>query len=478
MKWYRWILLAPFLAVMLFSLLPSATRAQIDENITLVRNPNKRQCVTCHSTHGSSNPTLLQVAKNEICESCHDPATGTDPNAPKRLTHFNDNLGSNYAHRIECLDCHNPHYFLANQRGDLGKLPQDPAAEETCQDGIIDNLGAGGEMSSSCADNDGNNPDCSGTNQVPVTICRNFRQIGNSWDSNLVAMNKFMLRTELRRDNDEDCRRNCPTPILTENGLGTFDMTEASDLNTTDDGWETDASVGGATWLQANFQTSGGSNSLLGPREILEVRLHMQGAGYSGIYQIQYSDDGAAWTTVTGMEYSSDGVNWTTGQLDFQPTAVGFNAVRWAQSVSIGARQYWRLLLTNTPGSGPLVSEVTFFSPTDCTMTGGTPDFDTDNFYTGCKRYQVAGRRVATAVGQTDYNDWVSTPGTGGVVGGPPYQGICNVCHTRTQHHRNNNILDPGDHYYTNADHTHNDDRTCTDCHIHDEGFSKGQKSQ
>jgi predicted CXXCH cytochrome family protein len=445
---------------MVFSFLPSATRAQIDENIKAVRNPNKTQCSTCHTIHGSATTTLLQVAKNQICESCHDLDTGTDPNAPKIYTHFNDNLGSNYAHRIECLDCHNPHYFRANRRGDLGKLPQDPAAEETCQDGIIDNLGTGGEMSSSCAD-------CSGTNQVPVTICRNFRQIGNSRDSNRIAMNKFMLRTELRRDNDDDCRRNCPTPILTQNGLGTFDMTGATNLNTTDDGWETDASTGGTTWLEANFQASGGANSLLGPREILEVQLHMQAASYSGIYEIQYSDDGAAWTTVTGMEYSSDGVNWTAGQSNFQPTAAGFNAVRWAQNVSIGARQYWRLLLTNTPGSGPLVSEVTFFSPTDCTMTGGTPDFDADNFYTGCKRYQVAGRREPIS---NEFNDWMSETA--------PYQGICNVCHTRTQHHRNNDILDPGDHYYTNADHTHNSPKRCTECHHHDEGFSKGQKSQ
>lgn len=466
MRRYHWILLVGFLAAVAFSFLPSATQAQINENIQTVRNPNKRQCATCHTIHGSDTTTLLQVAKNEICEGCHDPTTGTDPNAPKRLTHFNDNLGSNYAHRIECLDCHNPHYFLVNKRGNLGKLPQDPANEDTCQDGIIDNLGTGGELSSSCADNDGNNPDCSGTNQVPVTICRNFRQLGNTWDSNFVAVNKFMLRTELRRRDDVGCRRDCPTPILSENGLGTFDMDQATNLNTTDDGWETDASVGGTTWLQANFQTSGGANSLLGPREILEVRLQMQAAGYAGTYQIQYSDDGAAWTTVTGMEYSSDGINWTP-VANFAPAAVGFNSVRWAQNVSIGARQYWRLLLTNTPGAGPLVSEVTFFSPTDCALTGGVPDFDDNFFYTGCTRHQIAGRREPIS---SQFNDWTSETA--------PFQGVCNVCHTRTEHHRNNNILDPDDHYYpSGADHTHHTVNRCTECHNHDEGFSKGQKS-
>jgi hypothetical protein len=319
-----------------------------------------------------------------------------------------------------------------------------------------------------------------------VTICRNFAMLGNSRDDSAGVRNKFMIRTVLRRDNDFGCRRNCPTPILTENNLGSFDMDLATNLNTGDDGWDTlNAPTDGTTWLQANFGSGAinpAGNSLLGKREILEVRLYMQAASYTGAYAIEYSDTDppqqGAWTQVTGIQYSSDGATWADVPDNlFRPAAQGFNAVRWAHNATLPeVDQYWRLRLAETDTSGVMISEVEFYGPTDCTLTSGTPVFDNDNVYTGCKRFQVAGRRVFTTDGGgTDHNDWVSTPGSTGV-GTPPYQGICNVCHTRTEHHRNNNIQDPNDFYHTSHDHTHNDHRTCTDCHDHkSDGFSRGQ---
>jgi len=53
----------------------------------------------------------------------------------------------------------------------------------------------------------------------------------------------------------------------------------------------------------------------------------------------------------------------------------------------------------------------------------------------------------------------------GDVDGDGLYQGPCEVCHTRTKHHRNNNDF-PGD-----ADHTHNVGLKCTLCHKHENGF-------
>ncbi len=44
-----------------------------------------------------------------------------------------------------------------------------------------------------------------------------------------------------------------------------------------------------------------------------------------------------------------------------------------------------------------------------------------------------------------------------------PYKGACEVCHTRTTHHRGDD---------SGGDHTHNETAACTDCHGHDAGFA------
>ncbi len=49
--------------------------------------------------------------------------------------------------------------------------------------------------------------------------------------------------------------------------------------------------------------------------------------------------------------------------------------------------------------------------------------------------------------------------------GDATYDGVCEVCHTQTSHHRNN------DNSPAEADHTHNVQQKCTTCHFHADGF-------
>ncbi len=44
----------------------------------------------------------------------------------------------------------------------------------------------------------------------------------------------------------------------------------------------------------------------------------------------------------------------------------------------------------------------------------------------------------------------------------PPYNGACNACHTRTEHHRRDD---------SGGDHTHNISKNCDDCHNHRDGW-------
>jgi len=425
----RWSFAIPVMAAVSCLLLSSVAYGQVNEDIKTVRNPAKLSCAMCHQLHGSGNPQLLKLAANQLCQSCHDPSTGTDPLAPKVLTHLNTSTNSSYAHKETCLDCHNPHYFLVNRRGRLGRLPQDPPAENVCQDG------------------DPNNN----------LICRNFKNLANIRDDINGAANLYMLSSIIRVANDDGCRRNCPTPILTQSNLGTFSMAEATNLNTTDQGWETNTATANNAWLQANFDPDAVGKQ----KEVLEVRLYADVANHLGVYDVEYSDNGTTWSVAAAS---------------FAPTAQGMNRVRWAQG-TFGAHQYWRVLLKNTPGStNPTrwISEVSFHAPSDCTDTGGTAVFDTDstsptfNFYLGCRRTMVAGRELPITVGGVDYNDWAS-PGT-------PYQGVCNTCHTRTEHHRNNDLPTTTDFYYTGPDHSHHVTERCANCHDHaGKGFSKGQ---
>ncbi len=51
------------------------------------------------------------------------------------------------------------------------------------------------------------------------------------------------------------------------------------------------------------------------------------------------------------------------------------------------------------------------------------------------------------------------------------YNGTCNVCHTRTSHHRRDNSTNNSQN--AAVDHTHNVTKACHDCHVHSKGWLK-----
>jgi len=67
-------------------------------------------------------------------------------------------------------------------------------------------------------------------------------------------------------------------------------------------------------------------------------------------------------------------------------------------------------------------------------------------------------------------NQWAQPLMDPPAAGGQWYNGACNVCHTRTTHHRRDNSLPAtsGD-----ADHDHNVTKACHDCHLHKNGWIK-----
>ncbi|MBI4715846.1 MAG: discoidin domain-containing protein [Nitrospirae bacterium] len=128
--------------------------------------------------------------------------------------------------------------------------------------------------------------------------------------------------------------------MLAQSGLNAFSATGAVDDNTGTNGWHTDTAVPGA-WLQVDLGAGV-------TEEFVQCGLYV-GPDYgpcAANYTVQYSDDAATWydaatgftpTTNTQWHYKS----WT----------------------SVGSHRYWRLYLTNTPGYGPWITEIDFFTP-------------------------------------------------------------------------------------------------------------------
>ncbi|NOY52012.1 MAG: CxxxxCH/CxxCH domain-containing protein [Deltaproteobacteria bacterium] len=79
-----------------------------------------------------------------------------------------------------------------------------------------------------------------------------------------------------------------------------------------------------------------------------------------------------------------------------------------------------------------------------------------------------------TVGGEVQVNDLTDTPLTGESV--PSGKSICEVCHTRTIHHRNDGS-GPGDLDIDGKPIEHGADRPCTDCHTHDGGFKPEVKT-
>ncbi len=81
-------------------------------------------------------------------------------------------------------------------------------------------------------------------------------------------------------------------------------------------------------------------------KEIIRVKIYASQAGYNGTYAIEYSDDGLSYTQVQAP-----------GPIFITPSVQDWNEVSWAKDVT-GKYQYWRLRLTNTPGHGPVLTEL------------------------------------------------------------------------------------------------------------------------
>jgi len=121
-----------------------------------------------------------------------------------------------------------------------------------------------------------------------------------------------------------------PANTLSQNGLGGFVASAAVDGQTDVKAWDTNNSSSGA-FVRLNL------GSLRRGYTAVQVFMSSNGSGSS--YNVEHSDDGIAWTTLTQMN----------------PTAAGWNTVEWP---SAGSHQFWRLLLINTPGIGPHVTDM------------------------------------------------------------------------------------------------------------------------
>jgi RHS repeat-associated protein len=120
-----------------------------------------------------------------------------------------------------------------------------------------------------------------------------------------------------------------PVAALTQSGLGAFSAAGAVDGNTGTAAWNTNTAVVGA-FLRIDLGAPG--------RALTGVSLN-GAAGYTGQYDVQHSDNATAWTTVA---------------KGFGPGSA-WRSTRWSYA---GRHRYWRLLLTNQPGTGPTITEL------------------------------------------------------------------------------------------------------------------------
>ena len=123
--------------------------------------------------------------------------------------------------------------------------------------------------------------------------------------------------------------------MLSHSGLTAFNATQVVDgVLGADSAWHTDSAVPGA-WLKVDL----GAGTA---RRFQMARIWVSAGGtYAGVYDVEYSDNDAVWTKAfVGMKPTTGGAWHAVGWLD------------------LGAHRYWRILLTNTPGAGPWLSEL------------------------------------------------------------------------------------------------------------------------
>jgi hypothetical protein len=124
--------------------------------------------------------------------------------------------------------------------------------------------------------------------------------------------------------------------MFSSSGLGSFSAANSCDGDVTTTAWSTNAASSGAF---AEVDLGSGSAG-----EFRRCRFYLDANGYLGSYNVEYSDNNSTWTAAA------------TG---FVPDVVGWNDVELAPN---GAHRYWRVKLTNTPGAGPNIKELEFWS--------------------------------------------------------------------------------------------------------------------
>lgn len=135
--------------------------------------------------------------------------------------------------------------------------------------------------------------------------------------------------------------------MLSHSGMTGFNASNAVDGNTSSQGWSTSTAVAGS-WILADLGSA---------REVTTIRLFTSNDVMAARYDVQYSDNASSWRTAFDS---------------LRPTSNGWRQVTWR---SVGAHRYWRLYLTNTPGMGAGINELSFGGPnTFYGAPGDAPD--------------------------------------------------------------------------------------------------------
>ena len=124
--------------------------------------------------------------------------------------------------------------------------------------------------------------------------------------------------------------------MLSQSGISSFTASHCVDNDIATSGWHTDTATAGA-YIKVDL---GAGNA----KAYVKVRVYVVNAGYAGNYSIQYSDDG---------------INWNTCATNFTPSSAGWNEKTWGNA---GKHRYWRLYLTNAPGSGSWLNEMEWYT--------------------------------------------------------------------------------------------------------------------
>lgn len=122
------------------------------------------------------------------------------------------------------------------------------------------------------------------------------------------------------------------TGMLSGSGLKSFNPAQLIDDNTATNGFYLPEDSSGQ-WLRIDFSDT--------PRNLGKWRLYHVGAGWSTVWNVQYSDDASDWTTTSA--------NWTTG------ADAGWYEVTWNAA---GYHRYWQILTVSTGAGNWYYSEM------------------------------------------------------------------------------------------------------------------------